>query len=75
VVGDRGGSYGLLGAAAGCAIGHHEARKNEKATQTQHQRGCEVSVSLVQWKLERPYLALPCTVQNVAGASLGTLGG
>jgi hypothetical protein len=30
------GHHGLLGAAAGCAIGHHEARKNEKATQNQH---------------------------------------
>ena len=25
------GHHGLMGAAAGCAIGHHEAKKNEKA--------------------------------------------
>ena len=29
--GHMAGHHGLLGAAAGCAIGHHEARKNEKA--------------------------------------------
>jgi hypothetical protein len=23
-----------MGAAAGCAVGHHEAKKNEKATQS-----------------------------------------
>jgi hypothetical protein len=30
------GHHGLMGAAAGCAIGHHEANKNEKATQSPH---------------------------------------
>jgi hypothetical protein len=34
--GHMAGHHGLLGAAAGCAIGHHEARKNETATQNQH---------------------------------------
>ena len=28
------GHHGLMGAAAGCAIGHHEAKKNEKAAQS-----------------------------------------
>ena len=36
VAGHVAGHHGLLGAAAGCAIGHHEARKNQKAAQTQH---------------------------------------
>ena len=30
------GHHGLMGAAAGCVIGHHEAKKNEKATQSPH---------------------------------------
>ena len=30
------GHPGLMGAAAGCAIGHHEAKKNEKAAQSPH---------------------------------------
>jgi hypothetical protein len=30
VVGDEAGHHGFLGAAAGCAIGHHEANKNKK---------------------------------------------
>ena len=30
------GHHGLMGAAAGCAIGHHEAKKNEKAAQSPH---------------------------------------
>ena len=30
------GHHGLMGAVAGCAIGHHEAKKNEKATQSPH---------------------------------------
>jgi len=34
--GHMAGHHGLLGAPAGRAIGHHEARKNEKATQNQH---------------------------------------
>jgi hypothetical protein len=31
-VGHFAGHHGLMGAAAGCAVGHHEAKKNEKAT-------------------------------------------
>jgi hypothetical protein len=34
--GHVGGHHGLMGAAAGCAIGHHEAKKNEKAAQSPH---------------------------------------
>ena len=30
------GHHGLMGAVAGCAIVHHEAKKNEKATQSPH---------------------------------------
>ena len=33
VAGHVAGHHGLLGAAAGCAIGHHEANKREKATE------------------------------------------
>jgi hypothetical protein len=33
VAGHLAGHHGLLGAAVGCAIGHHEARKNDKARQ------------------------------------------
>ncbi len=33
VAGHVAGHHGVLGAAAGCAIGHHEAKKNEKAQQ------------------------------------------
>jgi hypothetical protein len=35
-VGHFAGHHGLMGAAAGCAVGHHEAKKNEKATQPPH---------------------------------------
>jgi hypothetical protein len=35
-VGHFAGHHGLMGAAAGCAVGHHEAKKNEKATQSSH---------------------------------------
>jgi hypothetical protein len=31
VAGHVAGHHGLLGAAAGCAIGHHEANKNEQS--------------------------------------------
>jgi hypothetical protein len=30
------GHHGLMGAAAGCVIGHHEAKKNERAAQSLH---------------------------------------
>ena len=30
VAGHVAGHHGFIGAAAGCAIGHHEAKKNEK---------------------------------------------
>jgi hypothetical protein len=30
------GRHGLMGAAAGCIVGHHEAKKNEKAAQSSH---------------------------------------
>ena len=33
-VGHFAGHHGLMGVAAGCAIGHHEAKKSEKATQS-----------------------------------------
>ena len=33
VAGHYAGHHGLLAAAAGCVIGHHEAKKHEKATQ------------------------------------------
>ena len=57
MVGGRGRSYGLLGAAraARSAITKPGRTKGDKP----NTKGCEVSVSLVQWKLERPYLALP----------------
>jgi hypothetical protein len=35
-VGHFAGHHGLMGAPAGCAVGHHEAKKNEKATQSAH---------------------------------------
>jgi hypothetical protein len=35
-VGHFAGHHGLMGAAAGCAVGHHEAKKNEEATQPPH---------------------------------------
>lgn len=35
VAGHVAGKHGVLGAAAGCAIGHHEAAKKEKAQQQQ----------------------------------------
>jgi hypothetical protein len=37
VAGHVAGHHGFLGAAAGCAIGHHEATKNEKKNQNQPQ--------------------------------------
>jgi hypothetical protein len=33
VAGHYAGHHALLGAAAGCVIGHHEAKKHEKTTQ------------------------------------------
>jgi hypothetical protein len=36
VAGHVAGHHGLLGAAAGCAIGRHEAKKREKALQSSH---------------------------------------
>jgi hypothetical protein len=35
VAGHVAGHHGVLGAAAGCAIGHHEANKADKAQQNQ----------------------------------------
>jgi hypothetical protein len=35
VAGHVAGHHGFLGAAAGCAIGHHEASKNDKKNQPQ----------------------------------------
>jgi len=35
VAGHVAGKHGVLGAAAGCAIGHHEAAKKDKAQQQQ----------------------------------------
>ena len=35
VAGHVAGHHGVLGAAAGCAVGHHEATKNEQAKQVQ----------------------------------------
>ena len=37
VAGHVAGHHGFLGAAAGCAIGHHEASKIEKKNQSQSQ--------------------------------------
>ena len=37
VAGHVAGHHGLLGAAVGCAIGHHEAKKREKALREQSQ--------------------------------------
>jgi hypothetical protein len=34
VAGHLAGHHGVLGAAAGCAIGHHEAKRREKALQS-----------------------------------------
>ncbi len=33
VAGHVAGHHGMLGAAAGCVIGHHEAKKKEKSSQ------------------------------------------
>jgi hypothetical protein len=33
VAGHYAGHHGLLGAAAGCAVGHHEAKKNARESQ------------------------------------------
>jgi hypothetical protein len=35
VAGHVAGHHGFIGAAAGCAIGHHEAKKNEKKNTNQ----------------------------------------
>lgn len=35
VAGHYAGHHGMLGAAAGCAIGHHEANKNARQQQNQ----------------------------------------
>jgi hypothetical protein len=35
VAGHYAGHHGLLGAAAGCAIGHHEAKKREREERVQ----------------------------------------
>lgn len=35
VAGHVAGHHGFIGAAAGCAIGHHEAKKNEKNNSSQ----------------------------------------
>jgi hypothetical protein len=37
VAGHVAGHHGVVGAAAGCAIGHHEAKKNEKNNPNQPQ--------------------------------------
>ena len=37
VAGHVAGHHGFVGAAAGCAIGHHEAKKNEKNKANQPQ--------------------------------------
>ncbi len=37
VAGHFAGHHGFLGAAAGCAIGHHEATKRERAQQAQRE--------------------------------------
>jgi hypothetical protein len=37
VAGHVAGHHGLLGAAAGCVIGRHEAKKHEKELQSPHQ--------------------------------------
>jgi hypothetical protein len=36
VAGHFAGHHGVLGAAAGCVVGHHEARKREKSSQSSH---------------------------------------
>jgi hypothetical protein len=36
VAGHVAGHHGLLSAAAGCAIGHHEAKKHERAQQSSY---------------------------------------
>ena len=38
VAGHVAGHHGFVGAAAGCAIGHHEAKKNEKNNANQQQQ-------------------------------------
>jgi uncharacterized protein YcfJ len=35
VAGHVAGHHGVLGAAAGCAVGHHEANKTDKSQQSQ----------------------------------------
>jgi hypothetical protein len=39
VAGHMAGHHGTMGAAAGCAVGHHEASKQEQAQQAQHNNG------------------------------------
>jgi hypothetical protein len=39
VAGHLAGHHGMLGAAAGCAVGHHEATKEQRAQQTQQDNG------------------------------------
>jgi len=38
VAGHVAGHHGFIGAAAGCAIGHHEANKREKENSSQHSK-------------------------------------
>ena len=39
VAGHMAGHHGTMGAAAGCAVGHHEASKQEQAQQVQRNNG------------------------------------
>jgi len=39
VAGHVAGHHGVLGAAAGCAVGHHEAAKNQKQQAAQQTNG------------------------------------
>ncbi len=39
VAGHYAGHHGLLGAAAGCAIGHHEAKKREQENRAAQKNG------------------------------------
>jgi hypothetical protein len=42
VAGHYAGHHGLLGAGAGCAIGHHEASKDAREQQQQQQAGGDI---------------------------------
>ena len=42
VAGHLAGQHGVLGAGAGCAIGHHEAAKEARAQQQQQQAGGDI---------------------------------